>query len=228
MWNKIYIYTFFKHSIQRKEALHQSTLCKINYIYLFSNPFHTTRDHQRSRRSQWKLKLERKKTPKKNYPPWKTDHPLVHCVIKNVYPLLFFFYQFISGRNVLHRAISTVFALPESPSHPDEQKWAVTKSLNWTPPRPVYTRVRTSINKPWLVPMLRPGKASGVHVYLVWQYGFQYCPICMIHPAVSTNRFTVSTCALCTYIYIWSGCTYIPERWVIADPGNRWQDPRPA
>lgn len=172
-------------------------------IYLFSNPFHTTRDHQRSRRSQWKLKLERKKNPKKNYPPWKTDHPLVHCVIKNVYPLLFFFYQFISGRNVLHRAISTVFALPESPSHPDEQKWAVTKSLNWTPPRPVYTRVRTSINKPWLVPMLRPGKASGVHVYLVWQYGFQYCPICMIHPAVSTNRFTVSTCALCTYIYIY-------------------------
>lgn len=220
----------FYLSIQRKEALHQSILCKINYIYLFSNPFHTTRDHQRSRRSQWKLKLEpRKKNPKKKSSPlknWSSTCPLCHK--KRIPPPFFFFYQFISGRNVLHRAISTVFALPESPSHPDEQKWAVTKSLNWTPPRPVYTRVRTSINKPWLVPMLRPGKASGVHVYLVWQYGFQYCPICMIHPAVSTNRFTVSTCALCTYIYIWSGCTYIPERWVIADPGNRWQDPRPA
>lgn len=123
-------------------------------------------------------------------------------------PLLFLFLSIYFRKKrtpprYLHRVCSSWVGLPS-----DEQKWAVTKSLNWTPPRPVYTRVRTSINKPWLVAMLRPGKASGVHVYLVWQYGFQYCPICMIHPAVSTNRFTVSTRAPCVYtarvyVYTW-------------------------
>lgn len=146
MWNKIYIYTFFKHSIQRKEALHQSTLCKINYIYLFSNPFHTTRDHQRSRRSQWKLKLERKKNPKKNYPPWKTDHPLVHCVIKNVYPLLFFFLSIYFRKKrtpprYLHRVCSSWVALPSRRAEMSRDKIA---KLNTAAPR---VHPRTYINK---------------------------------------------------------------------------------
>lgn len=145
MWNKIYIYTFFKHSIQRKEALHQSTLCKINYIFIFESFSYYARSSKISTISM-KIKTRKEEKSQKKLSPlknWSSTCPLCHK--KRIPPPFFFLSIYFRKKRTppryLHRVCSSWVALPSRRAEMSRDKIA---KLNTAAPR---VHPRTYINK---------------------------------------------------------------------------------